>query len=304
VEEEIVEVVEVKEPRSAAADIDDAPVAKTTFKEKLVALRPGALIGELLGTFVLAGVVIKLAQGGTIGAIGIALSLAVLVIVLGVVSGAHLNPAITIAQYVNRKVDGVKAVAFIIAQVLGAVLAFVVLKAIFDSTYDSSIIAALAQQGITKENIDAAGGLAQFAAQTPYATVDGVAGALGIAPFINVALEKGAEWTAFFAEILGSAIFGLGIGYAVFNKKKNAVETGLAVGVSLFAGLMIGGATVILNPAVAAAIGGFDWGGALFGTGAMTFWWPVFIYIFGTVVGMTAGFTIYRFILKDVLAKR
>jgi len=303
VDDEPVVVTPVARTVAAAAEMDDAPIAKMTFSEKVSGLRPGALLGELLGTFILAGAVISLAQNHYYGAVGIALILAILVVVFGVVSGAHLNPAITIAQYVNRRIDGVKAVAYIIAQVLGAVLAFVVLHAIFTSTYDNSIMTALAAQGVTADQVNAAGGLAKFAAQTPYATVDGVAKALGITPFISAALTKGQEWVTFFSEILGSAIFGLGIGYAVFKKNKTAIETGLAVGVSLFAGLMIGGASVILNPAVAAAIGGFQWVNP-FAAGAMTFWWPVFIYILGTCIGMTAGFTIYRFVLKDAFAKK
>jgi glycerol uptake facilitator-like aquaporin len=303
IEEDFVEIVEVVDSDEAAADAGK-PKAKLSFKQKLVAIRPGALIAELLGTFVLAAVVIKLVQGGTTGTIGIGLALAVLVIVFGVVSGAHLNPAITIAQYVNRKIDGVKTVAYVIAQVLGAMLAFAILYGIFQSSYNDSIITALAAQGITKESIDAAGGLAGFAEQTQYGTIDGVAEVLGIQPFINVTIEKGQELIVLLSEILGAVVFGLGVGYAVLNNKKGQVATGLAVGLSLFAGLAIGGVNVILNPAVASAIGGFGWGGALFGEGAMTFWWPVFTYVFGTVIGLTAGFTIYRFILKDVLAKR
>lgn len=286
-----------------AVEIDDAPVEKKSLKEKLVALRPGALVGEMLGTFVLAGAVIQLAQGGAAEKLGIALVLAVLVVIFGVVSGAHLNPAITIAQYVNRKIDGVKAIFYIVAQVLGAVLAFLILNAIFNAAYESSIVAALAKFGVTQEAIDTAGGLINWASSQGM-TLDVVAQQVGIKSFIDMKLVAGAGLATFFAEITGAMVFGLGVGYAVFNKHKSAIQAGLAIGFGLFAGLMIGGGAVILNPAVAAAIGGFDWGGALFGTGAMTFWWPILIYVFGTTIGMTIGVTVYRFALKDVVARK
>ncbi|MDR0957506.1 MAG: aquaporin, partial [Candidatus Nomurabacteria bacterium] len=148
VEEEIVEIVETVETTSSDK--------KKTIGEKFAALKPGALIAEFLGTFVLAGAVIQLASNGLSGSIGIALVLTVLVIVLGVISGAHLNPAITIAQYVNRKIDGVKAVCYIVAQVLGAIAAFCVLYALWQNTLDAQIISSLTAQGITQDQIDAA----------------------------------------------------------------------------------------------------------------------------------------------------
>lgn len=302
IEQETVEVVEVVET-TPAEGIDDTKVPKTTFKEKMSGLKPGALIAEIVGTFVLTGAVIRLAQGGTVGLVGIGLVLAILVVIFGVISGSHLNPAITIAQYVNRKIDGVKAVAYILAQVIGALAAFVVLYSVFQSSYDSSVMAALAQQGVDAKTVSDAGGLAQWAATTPYATIDGVAKVLGITPFINVTLEKGTEWAVFFSELVGAIIFGVGVGYAVFSRNRSRIETGLAVGLSLFAGLAVGGASAVLNPAVAGAIRAFDWANP-FAAGCMTFWWPVFIYIGATTVGITAGFTLYRYVLKSVFARK
>lgn len=310
VKEEIVEVVEVVE--NQAAEIDDAPVAKTSFQEKLSRLRPGALIAELLGTFVLAGAVMMLAQNQQFGTIGIALTLAILVVIFGVVSGAHLNPAITIAQWINRKVDGVKATAYIIAQVAGALLMLLIMTGFMSAQFDYKDQVATALEGaagVTSEQINEGGGLEEFLKTNYGMTIDDAAGQLGVnkdaqKPLNVGPLTEGKEWVTFLMEITASIIFGLGVGYAVFSKKKSAIEAGLAVGIGLFAGLTIGGASVILNPAIAAAIGGFEWGGALFGAGAMTFWWPVFTYIFGTTIGMTIGFTVYRFILKDTLAKK
>jgi glycerol uptake facilitator-like aquaporin len=259
---------------------------------------------------VLAGAVISLADGGTTGAIAVALILAVLVVVFGVVSGAHLNPAITIAQYVNRKVDGVKTVTYIFAQVLGALAAFGLLLGLFSATtpsLESRVYEALTGAGYeTAENIEKGGGIEKYLSDTYSMTLETAAQQLGIedqAKFINHEMTADKEWVNLLLELVGAIIFGLGVGYAVCSDRKNRIEAGLAVGVSLLAGLLIGGATVILNPAVASAIGGFEAVNP-FGVDAMTFWWPVFTYIGATVIGLTIGFTIYRFILQDALAKK
>jgi glycerol uptake facilitator-like aquaporin len=302
----------VVEKATVAAAKTGGDKIKLTFGEKAAAIRPGALIAEFFGTFVLAGAVIGLAGGGLTGSIAVALILAVLVMVFGVVSGAHLNPAITIAQYVNRKVDGVRTVAYIFAQVLGALAAFGLLLGL--STASTPSLAAQVEEALTGNGYVAAadikkgGGIEKYLKETyDNMTIEDAAQQLGISTegteFINHEMTADKEWVNLLAELIGAIIFGLGVGYAVYSEKKNAVETGLAVGVSLLAGLVIGGTTVILNPAVAAAIGGFEAVNP-FGAGAMAFWWPVFTYIGATVIGMTAGFTIYRFALQDALAKK
>ncbi|MGE5309782.1 MAG: aquaporin [Sphaerimonospora mesophila] len=298
-----------KKPTSAKKSVAAKPVSasKVTTKKTTSApapmLKPGALIAELIGTFVLAAVVINLASNSNFGTIGIALVLAILVVVFGAVSGAHLNPAITIAQYVNKKIDGVKASAYIGSQVLGAVLALVIMTGIMQANWDynGAVRAAVENAGVSSATIDQAGGLEKWA--ETYGGVESVASQLGIenkAPktFTVNKLVEGKEWVAFLAEILGAIVFGLGVGYAVFGRSKSRIEAGLAVGLGLLAGAVIGGATVILNPAVAAAVGGFHWANP-FGADAGLFWWPVLVYIFGTTIGMVAGVTAYRFILRD-----
>lgn len=277
--------------------------AKKTIGASAAALKPGALIAELLGTFVLAGAIINLAANTSFGVIGISLVLAILVVIFGAISGAHFNPAITIAQYVNKKVDGVKASAYVVSQVLGAVLALAILSGVSQANWDykAAVLAAVENAGVSSSTIENAGGIEKWS--ETYGGVDAVAAQVGVenkAPQTYTAnkLTEGKEWVAFLTEILGATVFGLGVGYAVFGKNKSRIEAGLAVGLGLLAGLVIGGATVILNPAVAAAIGGFHWANP-FGAEAGTFWWPVLVYIIGTTAGMTAGVTAYRFLAKD-----
>ncbi len=91
----------------------------------------GAALAELIGTFVLLffGVGTVLALGGAGDpaqklAIGLAFGLAILAMAyaLGHVSGAHLNPAVTIGQALSGRFPLVAAAAYVVAQLVGAVL--------------------------------------------------------------------------------------------------------------------------------------------------------------------------------------
>ncbi len=92
------------------------------------------LVAEVLGTFLFffvgAGAA---AAGGDLLAVALAhgLVLAVLVSSLGAVSGAHFNPAVTVGVFVFGRIDAVKAASYIVAQLIGAVLAGLTLVALF-----------------------------------------------------------------------------------------------------------------------------------------------------------------------------
>jgi MIP family channel proteins len=91
------------------------------------------MLAELLGTFFLcfAGIAAILSNEKAVdsgaGLIGIALAhgiaLSVAVNAFGGVSGAHFNPAVTIALLVTRRITGVRAVQYILAQLAGGSLA-------------------------------------------------------------------------------------------------------------------------------------------------------------------------------------
>lgn len=59
------------------------------------------------------------------------LVLAVLVSALGVVSGAHFNPAVTFAVWIAGQIPGRRALAYVLAQLIGGIIAAVTLRAIF-----------------------------------------------------------------------------------------------------------------------------------------------------------------------------
>ena len=267
-------------------------VEKKTLIDQMPA--PSALIGEFLGTFALAGAFIALFSGGTEGRIGIAIALIVITVVFGVISRSHFNPAVTIALWANRKFGGLKTILYVVAQVLGAVLAWFVLKALFDATFETSLIASLMSQGVDQAMIDEAGGLLEFAKANGFDTLNALAQRIGVAGFIDIQtpiIDKEAL-LVFFSELIGAIVFGLSAGYA-FLKKNKALVKALVLGFGLFAGLIVGGGATVLNPAVAASLGAFAWGDV------NAILWPIVIYVIAPVGGVVIGVTAYRFLLKD-----
>ena len=83
-------------------------------------------IAELIGTFFLVYAIGHNVIGGNpLAPIGIGLALAVMVYACGHISGAHFNPAVTLAVWMRGKCDTKDVVPYILFQVVGAVLAAV-----------------------------------------------------------------------------------------------------------------------------------------------------------------------------------
>jgi MIP family channel proteins len=99
-----------------------------------------ALVAEAVGTFLFffvgAGSVVLAAQAGANGPglVGIALAhglaLAVMVSALGAVSGAHFNPAVTVAVRLAGRIEWTHAAAYVVAQLIGAAAAGYLLLAV------------------------------------------------------------------------------------------------------------------------------------------------------------------------------
>lgn len=103
-----------------------------------------AATAELIGTFLLVftgtAVAVSAATGRTIAgqpsnslavALAFGLVLVALVSALGHVSGAHLNPAVTVALALTRKFPWRTVPAYVVAQLVGAVLAALAVWAVF-----------------------------------------------------------------------------------------------------------------------------------------------------------------------------
>jgi len=99
-------------------------------------------IAELIGTFALVfcgtgAIVIDQQSGGAVTHVGIAITFGLIVMSmiysLGNISGAHLNPAVSIAFAVAGRFPAKKLPGYIMSQLAGAVLASLVLKFLFPS---------------------------------------------------------------------------------------------------------------------------------------------------------------------------
>ncbi len=212
-----------------------------------------ALAAEFVGTFLLAAVVIA-GQGQPIfvlfGLVGI-------VLLIGAVSGAHVNPAVTVGAWVTRRIGWLRAVGYILAQLLGAALAFVVLSAFINGAPEISAEAAAYGQ--------AAPELFSAAAYAAYA---------------------GKEWFVFFAELLGAAILGFAIANtsrSLADRTASAFTAGLGIFIALMVAVSAAGyvaASSALNPALAIALQAYSWENL----------WPLAIYAFAPVLGAVIGF--------------
>jgi aquaporin Z len=99
----------------------------------------GRLVAEAVGTFALiffgcGAILVNSMAGAGFGLLGIALAhalaLGIMITATMNVSGGHLNPAVTIGLLSIRRIDAGSAVAYIVAQLAGAILAVVTLKVV------------------------------------------------------------------------------------------------------------------------------------------------------------------------------
>lgn len=98
------------------------------------------LTAEFFGTFclVFAGtgaIIVNDVTGGTVTHVGVAMTFGLIVFAMiaavGDVSGAHLNPAVTLGLYYSKRFPGRSVVSYIAAQLAGALSASLVLRGLF-----------------------------------------------------------------------------------------------------------------------------------------------------------------------------
>jgi glycerol uptake facilitator-like aquaporin len=103
-------------------------------------------LAEALGTFALVfagpgAIAVDAASDGAVGGVGIGMSFGLIVMVmiyaLGHISGCHINPAVTVAFRVLGRISTIRALAYIGAQLAGAVLAGLAIVAIVGDAGDA-----------------------------------------------------------------------------------------------------------------------------------------------------------------------
>lgn len=103
--------------------------------------------------------VINATTHGAVSHVGIALTFGLVVMAmiyaLGDVSGAHLNPAVTIAFWIARRIEGTTVLPYLVAQCAGAIAASLLLRLLFlsDATLGATLPAGPWWQSFVLEGV-------------------------------------------------------------------------------------------------------------------------------------------------------
>src|SRR5262245_25829656 len=97
-------------------------------------------VAEAIGTgalvFIGAGSLMQIGYSGDGSLLAVAaahgLILAIMVSAFGHISGGHLNPAVTFGFFVTRRIEPAMAIVYWISQFVGAVVASLLLRIVFD----------------------------------------------------------------------------------------------------------------------------------------------------------------------------
>jgi glycerol uptake facilitator-like aquaporin len=185
------------------------------------------LIAEFMGTFALASAVLAMLTGGgdllqTAATAGF--TLALMVLVIGPVSGAHINPAVTLGLWSTKQIESLQAVVYWIAQFAGGWAAWQLHETLRDTTlqtvagggYDARILVAEALGALVFTFGIAAAVSRKYQGGQLAAAVGGslflgilIAAGLGSNAVLNPAVAVGIQswsWTYAVAPLVGSII--------------------------------------------------------------------------------------------------
>lgn len=228
----------------------------------------GSVVAEFIGTFLLVASIFSLQNSP----VYVPFAIIGIVMIIGGISGAHINPAMTIGALITKKISGLKSVMYIVAQLLGAGAAWLTLQAFSTAT--------VAKGAATTSTLFHAGKIA----------------------------DTGKEWPLLFAELLGAVIIGFGV--ATFLKAKsnkfnyNQAQAAITYAFTFFIASIVtysatmsilaeqNTAVVFMNPAVALA------------ANAMNSVWTVAIYAFAPIVGAVVGFVLCELLAPKAVEEK
>lgn len=221
-----------------------------------------ACVAELLGTFVLTAVILSQYNQSII----VMFAAVAVVLGFGTLTGAYFNPALTVGAWVTRRMSGLRGLLYVVAEVLGGMLALVVTNSFIQ--HSAPKLTAQAKS------------MGQSAPQI----------------FHAAALPDHHQWLVLFAELLGTTVLAFIVASAV-SEKRNSLNTAITYGFGLFAALLVattataslaaqGTGLTFLNPAVAI-------GAQIFASGVAS-WWSSFIFLIVPLVGGVVGFGLYE----------
>ena len=125
-------------PRPALSTATNLQHPKASEETSKSYVKP--VIAELIGTFAFVfigagSIIANVLTHGALGLLGIALAhglaLSIMVTVFAATSGGHINPAVTIGFLVTRRIAPLLGLLYIVAQLVGATLAGLLLRAVF-----------------------------------------------------------------------------------------------------------------------------------------------------------------------------
>lgn len=233
-----------------AAELDETerdPLDTDAAEPTEVSLLP-RLAAELFGTFVLVSAIVLVASFGALGvtttalhvAVAGGLALAAMVVAFGAVSGAHLNPAVSLAAAIAGRLSWVDLLPYVVAQTLGAVAAGGLLRVMVPTALPTL----LGQSGPSAFVSSAANG---FGTHSPLATLTG-----GQASFSTA--------QAFIVEAIATAVL---VAVVLAATKRPNPAAPLAIGGALTVAILVAAqvTNAAINPARATGVAFFadDW---------------------------------------------
>lgn len=215
------------QPEETHENFDKFVMAKRCFAEAigtavLVIVGCGAAMGLSLGdpdNYIALAIATSLAFGLVVTALSYA---------LGEFSGCHVNPAVSLALFLDHRIGFKQFVLYVVSQVIGGILGGAVLLGIFGHGGDNALVATLASNTANVANIASSWGWTNDLEALKAGTFT----ATSVAGLKYLAIALAAE--VFFAFVFVFTILCTG------HKKENGAVSGIALGLSLTSVVLLG----------------------------------------------------------------